>query len=90
MGKRGQWKPSWVRGVRRRYDEVRERWMIVGPERILLPKGPGGAIAAKVDGDTSVEAMVEALSEEFDGPKESIWGDTVAFLEGLERKGYLQ
>ncbi len=85
-----QWVPGWVKGVRTRYDEVRERWMILGPERILLPTGPGVEIAQKIDGERSVEAIVGELAEEFEADEVAIREDTMAFLEQLKEKGYLQ
>ena len=82
--------PKWVRGVRTRYDEVRQRWMILGPERILIPQGPGVDIARLVDGERTLGEIVEELSAEYDADKGHIEEETAAFLQQLLEQGYLQ
>ncbi len=82
--------PRWARGVRTRYDEVRQRWMILGPERILVPQGPGVDIARLVDGERSIDEIVRSLAEEYDADMEVIEGESMSFLEQLLEQGYLE
>ena len=82
--------PSWPRGVRTRFDEARDRWMILGPERILVPEGPGADIARLVDGERSVSEIVDALEAEYDADEETIADETTAFLQDLADQGYLE
>ena len=81
--------PSWVSGVRTRYDEARDRWMILGPERILVPEGPGADIARRIDGQRSLGDIVAELTAEYDADEETIRTETVQFLRQLIRRKYV-
>ncbi len=81
--------PRWARGVRYRRDEARDRWMIVGPERILVPEGPGTDIAALIDGKRSVAEMIAELAAEYDAETATIADETIAFLQQLADQRYL-
>lgn len=82
--------PEWCRGVRTRYDETRDRWMILGPERILVPEGPGADIARLVDGDRTVADIVDRLRDEYAGDEPTITEQTIEFLDDLQNRGYLE
>lgn len=81
--------PAWSRGVRTKYDEARGRWMILGPERILVPDGPGADIARLVDGTRSVDDIAAELAREYDADEQTIRDDAIEFLQKLADKGYL-
>lgn len=85
----GDFVPRWARGVRTRFDEVRQRWMILGPERIVVPEGPGADIAELVDGTRTVDDIIAELVDDYDADAEVIGGDTKAFLQQLLEQGYL-
>ncbi len=82
--------PRWSGGVRTRYDETRQRWMILGPERILVPEGAGADIARLVDGRRTVDDIVAELAGEYDADPKLIRDDTVGFLQQLVDQDYLQ
>lgn len=81
--------PIWRRGVRTRYDEARQRWMILAPERILVPQGPGVDIARLIDGHRRVADIVDALLEDYEIDRSTASAQTVAFLDDLHQQGYL-
>lgn len=81
--------PGWAKGVRTRFDQARDRWMIVAPERILVPEGPGVEITQLVDGQQSVGHIVATLTDEYDADEEVIKDETIAFLQSLADQGYL-
>ncbi|MEM8837051.1 MAG: pyrroloquinoline quinone biosynthesis peptide chaperone PqqD [Pseudomonadota bacterium] len=81
--------PSLPRGVRLKHDDVRDRTILVAPERTLVLDGPGIAIMELVDGENSIEVIAERLAEKFDAPLKTIGNDVVAFLRDLINRGYL-
>ena len=81
--------PAWVHGVRIRYDEARDRWMILGPERILVPEGPGADIARRIDGQRTVGDIVTELTAEYDADEQTIRSETVQFLRQLIHRQYV-
>lgn len=82
--------PRFPRGVRLRYDERREEWVLLGPERVLKLDGAAAEIAKLVDGARSVEAIVDDLSARFEADRERISGDVRAFLGQLAARRLLE
>lgn len=81
--------PSLPRHVRLRKDEGRGRWVILAPERVLMPDEIAIEILQRCDGKASVSDIVAALAEDFNAPKEEIRQDVVAILQDLADKGFL-
>jgi pyrroloquinoline quinone biosynthesis protein D len=73
-----------------RFDEVRQRWIILAPERLMLPDERAVEILQLVDGETGVGAIVEALARRYtQAPSELIARDVTALLQDLADKGCL-
>ena len=81
--------PVLPRGVRIREDKVRERTILIAPERTVALDGIGIAILDQVDGDRNIERIAAALAEKYDAPLQTIGNDVVAFLRDLMNRGYL-
>ena len=50
-----------------RFDEVRKRWVILAPERLMLPDEQAVEILQLVDGKTGVGAIVDSLARASNG-----------------------
>ena len=72
-----------------RFDEVRKRWIILAPERLMLPDEQAVEILQLVDGKASVDGIVDALAAKFNAPREEIAGDVTEMLQDLADKGCL-
>lgn len=75
--------------VKFRHDETRGRWVILAPERLLLPDEPAVEILKLIDGVRKVDAMIDALAARFDAPRAVIATDVIAMLQDLVDKGVL-
>jgi pyrroloquinoline quinone biosynthesis protein D len=75
--------------VKFRHDETRGRWVVLGPERLLLPDDAAVEILKLVDGARSVDAVIDELARHFDAPREVIGADVIAMLQDLVDKGML-
>ena len=75
--------------VKFRHDETRGRWVVLAPERLLLPDEQAVEILKLVDGARSVDAVIDALAARFDAPRAVIAGDVTAMLQELADKGVL-
>ena len=75
--------------VKFRYDETRGRWVVLAPERLLLPDEPAVEILKLVDGEHSVAAIIDDLVRRFEAPREVIATDVTALLQDLVDKGVL-
>lgn len=75
--------PALPRGVRLRFDESRQQWFLLGPERVFEPDETAIEILQRVDGVRSVEAIAHDLATTFEADREEIAADVMAFLRGL-------
>lgn len=82
--------PFLPRGVMVKHDEVRERTILLAPERTLALDGTGISIIEMVDGKRSVADIVAVLAEKYDAPVQTIGNDVVAFLRDLINRGYVE
>jgi pyrroloquinoline quinone biosynthesis protein D len=82
-------RPSLLPFVRLQRDEVRERWVLQAPERVLVLDDSGRAILECCDGTAAVASIVDRLASEYDAPREVIEHDVHAVLTLLADKGFL-
>ena len=75
--------------IRFRHDPARDRWMVLAPERLLLPDEPAVEILKLIDGGRSVGAVIDDLARRFDAPRAQIAVDVTAMLQDLVDKGVL-
>lgn len=82
--------PTFRRGVKFRFDAVRSTWVLLAPEKLFMPDEIAVEILKLVDGQRSVDAIVEDLAARFSAPREVIATDVVAALEQLSTRGAVQ
>jgi pyrroloquinoline quinone biosynthesis protein D len=75
--------------VKFRFDQTRDRWVILAPERLLLPDDLSVEILQQIDGTRSVDDIVDALMVKFSAQREEISVDVTALLQDLADKGTL-
>ena len=80
---------SWRPGIRLRFDQVRQRWVFLAPERVIFPDPIALAILERIDGTVTLDEIAAALAREFDAPLEEVRADTLEFLTGFFHSGYL-
>lgn len=76
--------------ARFRFDEARQAWLILAPERLLLPDEQAVAVLKLIDGARDNDAIVEALSLEFAAPADVIAADVLPMLQDLVDKKVLR
>ena len=82
--------PAFNRGFRLRFDEVREAWVVLAPERLFVLDGPAVEVLKLVDGVRDVPAIVDELAGRFDAPRDTIAGDVASMLLDLSDKGAIR
>jgi pyrroloquinoline quinone biosynthesis protein D len=75
--------------VKFRYDETRARWVVLAPERLLLPDDLSVEILQQIDGKHTVDDIVDALMVKFSAGREEILTDVTALLQDQADKGTL-
>lgn len=81
--------PTLSRGTRLRYDDARERWVLLVPERVIAPDAIAVAILRLCDGERSVAAIVDDLAARYAAPRTQIAEDVIAMLQDLADSGHV-
>ena len=78
--------PVLPRGVRLHHDRVRDRQVLLGPERVLMLDETGQAILSELDGRLSISRIAARLAKAYDAPEDAVAADVVDFVDGLARQ----
>jgi pyrroloquinoline quinone biosynthesis protein D len=82
-------RPVLPRHTKLRFDETRQVWVILAPERVLAPDEIAVEVLKLCDGVRSVGAMVDQLAVKYAAPRQAIATDVIAMLQDLADKGFL-
>jgi pyrroloquinoline quinone biosynthesis protein D len=74
-------------GVKLRFDRTRAAWVLLAPERVLMPDEIAVEILKRCDGKASVAAIVDDLATTFAAERNQIEADVRTFLQDLADKG---
>jgi pyrroloquinoline quinone biosynthesis protein D len=86
----GRSMPSLRPHVRLRHDAVRDRWVILAPERIFEPDTIAVAVLRLCDGARSVDDIAAALGRSYDADRAHILADILPMLQDLADKGVIE
>ncbi len=76
--------------VKLRFDSRRNRWIVLAPERVLMPDDVALEILKRCDGATSVNVIIQSLAEVYQASAEEIGEDVAELLQDLSDKGFVQ
>jgi len=81
--------PKLPKHVRLRFDEARQQWLVLAPERVLVPDDIALEILKRCDGVATVAAIADDLAAKFSAPRDVVGRDVIAMLQDLADKGVL-
>jgi pyrroloquinoline quinone biosynthesis protein D len=81
--------PRLPTGVRLKFDDPRDQWVILAPERMYVLDQVALAIVRECDGVANVGGIIDALAEDFAAPRAQIGGDVVHMLQDFADKGVI-
>src|SRR5882672_12795111 len=82
-------RPVLPRHAKLKFDETRQVWVILAPERVLAPDEIAVEVLQLCDGVRSVEAMIDQLAAKYAAERDAIATDVIAMLQDLADKGFL-
>jgi pyrroloquinoline quinone biosynthesis protein D len=82
-------KPVLPRHARLKFDETRQVWVILAPERVLAPDEIAVEVLKLCDGVRSVADIADELAQKYAAPREAIAADVIVMLQDLADKGFL-
>ncbi len=82
--------PRLPRHVKLRFNQRRDLWIVLAPERVLMPDEIAVEILKRCDGKTKFCAIVEDLAAVYEAPAEEIGADVAEMLQDLADKGFVE
>ena len=82
-------RPVLPRHAKLKFDETRQRWVILAPERVLAPDEIAVEVLQLCDGARSVAQMIDQLAVKYAAGRAAIGADVIAMLQDLADKGFL-
>ena len=82
--------PRFRRGVKLRFDKVRDAWVLLAPEKLFVPDEIAIEILKLIDGFRSIDAIADDLAARFNAPRDVIIADVRAVLDDLSVRGAIQ
>jgi pyrroloquinoline quinone biosynthesis protein D len=75
--------------IKLRFDETRQRWTLLAPERVLVPDEIAVEVLKLCDGIATVDAIADTLAAKFQAPRGEVIRDVQEMLQDLANKGML-
>jgi pyrroloquinoline quinone biosynthesis protein D len=82
-------RPVLPRHAKLKFDETRQVWVILAPERVLAPDEIAVEVLQLCDGVRNVSAMIDVLADKYAAERSAIAADVIAMLQDLADKGFL-
>jgi pyrroloquinoline quinone biosynthesis protein D len=82
--------PAFAPGVKLRFDQARDIWVLLAPERMFELDETGLEILKLVDGQRSIGAAADDLAARFQAPREMILADVIAFLQDFADRSLIR
>lgn len=71
-----------------RHDAARQRWVLLAPERVLVPDGPAIEILRRCDGQASIGEIADELAQKYTADRRAVLSDVLAMLRDLFDKKF--
>lgn len=78
--------PGLAPGVRLSFDKARDRWVVLAPERVLVPDETALEILQRCNGATQLDAIVDELANAYSADRSEIESDVRDLLASLIEK----
>ena len=82
-------RPKLPRHAKLKFDETRQVWVILAPERVLAPDEIAVEVLQLCDGQRRVAEILDLLADKYAAPRDAIATDVIAMLQDLADKGFL-
>lgn len=82
-------RPVLPRYARLHFDKTRDRWMLLVPERVMVPDDTAIEILQICDGIRTLGEIIDHLAEKYVAERDAIATDVVSMLQDLADRGFL-
>ena len=81
--------PRVARHAKLRFDETRQRWILLVPEKILNPSDTAVEVLQLCDGVRDMHQIAASLAKSYAAPVDEILADILPLLQSLADKGHV-
>ena len=81
-------RPRMVAYYRLQWEEVQKAWVLLYPEGMVKLNGSAGEIMHRLDGEKTVQALIDELESQFD--TSGLSADVLDFLAIAQRQGWVK
>ena len=81
-------RPRVVAHYRLQWEEVQKSWVLLYPEGMVKLNGSAGEIMQRLDGEKTVQAVVDELESQFEAS--GLTADVLDFLAIAQRQGWIK
>ena len=82
-------RPVMPRHAKLKFDQTRQVWVILAPERVLEPDEIAVEVLQICDGVRNVGEIADLLAQKYAAEREAILSDVIVMLQDLADKGFL-
>lgn len=82
--------PSLPMHIKLHHDQIRNRWVLLAPERLIEPDETALSVLRLCDGKLTVAQISDQLAQSYNAPAEQICKDVIPLLQGLVDKDFIQ
>ena len=82
--------PRLAAGVRLKFDEVRAHWVVLAPERVIIPDETALEVLRRCDGIANLSAIIDEIAASYDAGRKVIAQDVWQLVADLTDKGILR
>ena len=82
-------RPVLPRHAKLKFDQTRQVWVILAPERVLAPDEIAVEVLQMCDGVRNVGEIADLLTKKYAAERDAILSDVIAMLQDLADKGFL-
>jgi coenzyme PQQ biosynthesis protein PqqD len=79
--------PRLASHARLRFDERRQAWVVLAPEKVIFPDEAAVDVLRRCDGTATVAAIAQDLAAVYDGDPQEIAADVSQLLDELAEQG---
>jgi pyrroloquinoline quinone biosynthesis protein D len=81
--------PRLPRHVKFRFDQARDAWVVLAPEKVFMPDEIAVEILKRCNGATILRDIIDDLAKTFEAERDVVATDVVTLLQDLADKGII-
>jgi pyrroloquinoline quinone biosynthesis protein D len=81
--------PRLPRHVKFRFDQARDAWVVLAPEKVFMPDEIAVEILKRCNGGTTLRDIIDDLAKTFEAERDVVATDVVTLLQDLADKGII-